>query len=167
MVENERKFVLSLNTPIPHGKCIEIYQYYLPSGIRMRAELVDSITSYYLCKKTQTSDLLWDEQETEVTLTHFLSYHKYSEKSLMKTRYEYSVGDELWHVDFFKTHPESAPYFVLAECTMPQGRSTPFSAPPANTIYMVPLEEQRMYSAYALTDVAYAQVLYKEITQDL
>ena len=165
MVENERKFVLPLTYPIPSTwKRSDIYQYYLPNGTRLRAETVNSVASYTLCRKSPLANGGWDEHEVQVTLQHFLNYNKYATASLMKTRYSQSYGDELWCIDAYLTHPEDSPYFVLAECEMPEHRNTPLHNPLSAILYCVPPEEQLAYSAKQLSDVGYATALLKEIT---
>lgn len=164
MVENERKFVLPLNYAIPSTwKRSDIYQYYLPNGTRLRAENVETVATYTLCNKTAIASGGWNEQETTVTLQHFMNYARYATHSVIKTRYSQLYNDELWCIDYYSTQPDSAPYFVLAECEMPEQRSTPLYNPLSTILYCVPPEEQLAYSAKQLSDVRYATTLLKEL----
>lgn len=165
MVENERKFVLPLDYSVPpYWKRTDIYQYYLPNGTRMRAENDSGTARYTICRKTPRPEGGWIENESAVTLMHFMNYNKYATTSVMKTRFSKQYNDELWCIDKYTSHPEHPPYFVLAECEMPEDRDVPEHNPLTHILYQVPVSEQTQYSAKALADVNYAIFKLKEIS---
>jgi CYTH domain-containing protein len=171
-VENERKFVLKLETPEKEfGKVADfvedIEQVYLMCGkkqsIRIRKSLLFRIDKYveFKYKMTFKQDVGKKTVEIETSISPE-DYEMLNKQSIMKLRkLRYRVGD--WEVDFFRLKEKT--YFVQAEIEMPENKKKPDTIHPLiqnNLIYVVKRGDGR-FSSKKLGDAKYAQRLMDSI----
>ena len=167
MVENEVKFVLLdgfydfTDWDVHH-----ITQHYLPGDIRIRQDSLDGDVEWSINTKSLRDDGAHDEFEYSIykPVYDLLAKHQ-SLRSITKVRYSKHIVDELWSVDFMLNGEH--PYFVLAECEMPEGRLVPLHIPPQvayQLLYTVSREDTSLYSNYKLSSQSYAESLMKGLT---
>lgn len=165
-VENERKFVLSKDTPasaFEGWRCTHIRQAYLEDGPRIRDENGDCTFTY---KRMIAAARELVEIETHISREDFDMLWSESATALDKTRYAKSCASGDWVVDFLRGG-EGELYFVLAEVELPRGVAAPPSivdeiAP--HILHAVAPMDSR-FTNKRLTDIAYASALYDEIAK--
>jgi CYTH domain-containing protein len=170
--ENERKYVLNLNTEDFFRKKsvnkIIIWQGYLfaSKGSSLRCRKVESKMkmSFYLTLKSSVNGRVV-EIENQIDERDFNDLWTQCMNKLEKFRYIITDNkNNTWEVDFFKDH-NLQNYFCLAEFEMPEGQSQPAFLPPFikdNLIYEVPLTDCK-FSSKLLADIRHANKLYKEL----
>lgn len=163
MIENERKFVLRLDTDETHFAALAggavIEQAYLVANknqsLRVRKTCASQKIAYSLTFK-QTVDKKTVEVETDISAADYILLRKKAVAVLHKVRY--AVGG--WDIDFFKSGGET--YFVQAEFEMPDGQKKPATVPKLITdrlVHAVKRGDGR-FSSRKLSDVKYARRLY-------
>jgi CYTH domain-containing protein len=168
--ENERKYVLDLNTEEKFQKLAEsknpILQGYLffSKGTSLRCRKTRS--KHYLTLKSTINGRVV-EIENQIDERDFNDLWTQCMNKLEKIRY--IVPDkqgQIWEVDFFKDH-NSVNYFALAEFEMPEGQMAPAFMPRfirENLLFEVPLTDCR-FASKLLADIRYASDIYKLIKE--
>lgn len=161
-VENERKFVLKLDTSEKDfaklaSRIDEIEQIYLVFGegrsVRIRKTSCGTCRTYEMTFK-QDVDGKTVEIETKIDKKDYDLLSKGALLKLCKTRYKIKN----WDVDFFK---DGSIYFVQAEIEMPENQENPDAVPDFiknNLVYTVKKDDRR-FSSKKLGDVKYARRL--------
>lgn len=171
-IENERKYVLRLETPEKEfGKIADfvedIEQIYLMYGkkqsVRIRKSLLFRPDKYveFKYKMTFKQDVGRKTVEIETPISPE-DYDMLGKQSLLKFRkWRYRVDE--WEVDFFKLKDKV--YFVQAEIEMPEDQKKPETIHPLiqeNLIHAVKRGDGR-FSSKKLGDAKYAQRLMNSL----
>lgn len=170
--ENERKYVLCLDSEEQISKIkSDIYllkQGYLAfaKGMSLRIRHSQSLRGkekYRLCYKQKVCGRVI-EIEKKIDERDFKDLWSISLSQLEKVRHIINCDGATWEIDFFKTH-NSATYFAMAECEMPEGQTVPKIIPKfiqKNLIYSVPPDCDQ-FSSKRLASVRHAKKLYKDL----
>lgn len=162
MIENEVKYVLSLDCPELYGEKKKIIQQgYDNNGARLRKEN----NTYSFNYKMKVDDFI-EEFEMDISKEEFERGYTHCVNKLTKTRY--TVKDEYkntWDIDFFYSGDKL--YFAMAECEM----ADPTQEYPEKVIpiieqyciFRVPRTETRKFSSKKLSDVEYAKKMLETI----
>lgn len=167
MTENEIKFVLNLECEEffkkNYSKKYEICQGYMltSKGISLRFRQSYGIKkiNHYMTFKFNTGKRTI-EIETKIDKRDFDEIWPNCLNKVYKTRYVL----EDWEIDFFLNKDNSV-YFSMAEIELPENVLEPNSIPKFisdNLLYRVPIEESS-YSSKLLSDVRYAENIYKNL----
>ena len=165
-IENERKFVLSKDTPLSAlegWRLTHIRQAYLEDGPRIRDEDGDCTFTY---KRMIAAAGELVEIETRISREDFDMLWSERTTALDKTRYANSCASGDWVVDFLR-NSDGELYFVLAEVELPRGVSAPSSILDEIAPFILHAVEpmDSRFTNKRLTDVAYASALYNEISK--
>lgn len=173
-IENERKFVLRIDSPeMTFSEVADskeyIEQIYLMFGKKQSARIRKA--RHFYCDKepewkytfTFKQDVGKKTVEVETPL-EFKDYDLLSRKSvLIFNKWRYHLGD--WEVDFFKNMDKT--YFVQAEIELPEGVKRPVNIHPLigeNMIHLVKRWDGR-FSSKKLGDPRYAQRLMQNLME--
>jgi len=120
-LEIERKYLLKRIPNISWTRMIEIKQYYLQDGTRIRSSFLKEVGSgdfeYVKCKKTLLSKnpKVYDEQENIISKEEFDKLLGKAKTGLMKTRLIKKVSGGLkWEVDVYEDFD-----LIVAEIEIP------------------------------------------------
>lgn len=175
-VENERKYVLSLDSPeIVFSELASakknIEQSYLICMKKQSARIRKSQIFYpngnvkYSFTFTFKQDVANKtiEVETDITKQDYLLLKKESCLSFNKTRYEI----DNWEIDYFKLNGET--YFIQAEIELPENCRKPNQIHPIiqkHLLHVVKRGDGR-FSSKKLGDMKYAKKLLQTLTKEI
>jgi CYTH domain-containing protein len=166
MIENEVKYVLSLNSfdhtsIINNSKILEIKQGYDKNGARFRKQN----NEYFFNYKTITKAGV-DEFELKISKEEFDRCFDTCIEKLHKKRY--TLKDHFgntWDIDFFLNDDKL--YFAMAECEM-LNENQEFPEKIIDfvdnfCVYIVPRKHTKKYSSRKLSNVEYAKTVFEKI----
>lgn len=163
--ENERKYVLRLNTELDKIKIkpLHVRQGYLMTsrGMTLRFRHVKRYSGenvYIMSFKCNTGKRTVEIENKRVSKRDFDDVWPFCMNKVYKVR---NLTPEGWEIDFFLDH-RSEVYLVMAEYEMPEGQEAPKEIPDyisENLIYEVPLTDFR-FSSKLLSDVRYSKEIY-------
>lgn len=129
-LEIEKKYLLKRLPTLKYSKVMELTQYYLSDGSRIRESIVVSGSKpshkkvFHLTKKKKIKMGVYEEDETTISERKFKTLSKNAESVLIKTRYVYKAGSLKWEIDIYGIK------MVTAEIELPR-ESYPFKMPDA------------------------------------
>lgn len=161
MIENEVKYVLSLDCLVPKLKAQHILQGYDKKGARVRKQNGKCTFNY----KWRNGDMI-EEFEMKISEEEFNRCFVNCVETLEKARY--TTKDKqgnTWDIDFFYSGGNR--YFAMAECELKdphaENPSTILPFIKECCIYEVPHKDSSLFSSRKLSDVEYAKQMLKEI----
>jgi CYTH domain-containing protein len=170
-IENERKFVLELETKLERRLAAApgvvrsyLRQAYLEApGLRIRSMESGGRVKHIFTYKRSVDDQMV-EIETEISPIDFERLWKLRRETLQKMRYSWRDGRFHWDVDFFKREDGST-YFALAEVEMPETDTVP--PPPAgilapHVLLLAPRGDER-FTSKRLSNQEHAQRLLADV----
>jgi CYTH domain-containing protein len=116
-LEIERKYLLKRLPNLRYFKVLEITQYYLKDGSRIRqsTELNSNGKSkFYLTKKNKIRMGVYEEDEKNISEKQFKMLSKNADSVMNKTRYVYKMRSLKWEIDVYDIK------MVTAEIELPR-----------------------------------------------
>ena len=107
-LEIEKKYLLKRLPALRYSKVIEIIQYYLKDGVRIRqataitdGKLNSLERLFFLTKKTKIKMGVYEEDETLISEKKYKLLSEKAESVMYKTRYIYKAGKLKWEIDVY------------------------------------------------------------------
>jgi CYTH domain-containing protein len=166
MIENERKYILSLEFDDVkklvdyNGIGSHIVQHYIDGGRIRSIEWVHNrdynIDYVFTWKSARRPDGSRIEIETMISENDFKELSKTPNSTIKKTRIKINGYGVTWDVDFlYKGTINKKHYLTIAEVELPDGVSEPKILPDFvkdNLIYLVPTNDENKWSNFKLSD---------------